>query len=72
MYAHYMRNNFVSENKVLVILNPKSGQGKARDVFQSKVVPLFTEADVNYDLHVTRFANDARALVRSLVSIRGG
>ncbi|XP_054287468.1 sphingosine kinase 2-like isoform X2 [Macrosteles quadrilineatus] len=54
------------ENKVLVLLNPKSGQGKGRDVFQSRVVPLLTEADVNYDLHVTRYADDARTLVRSL------
>uniref|UniRef100_A0A1B6MNW0 sphingosine kinase n=1 Tax=Graphocephala atropunctata TaxID=36148 RepID=A0A1B6MNW0_9HEMI len=56
----------IIENKVLIILNPKSGPGKARDMFQTRVVPVLTEADVNYDLHVTRYANDARILVRSL------
>ncbi|KAG8274128.1 Sphingosine kinase 1 [Homalodisca vitripennis] len=56
----------VPENKVLIILNPKSGPGKARDVFQTRVVPVLTEADVNYDLHVTRHADDARTLIRSL------
>lgn len=50
-----------------MILNPKSGVGKAREVFQSKVVPLLTEADINYDLHVTRHAQDARNLMRTQV-----
>jgi len=29
------------------------------------VVPLLTEADVNYDLHVTRHAQDARSVIRN-------
>lgn len=45
---------------MLIVLNPKSGPGKARDIFQDKVLPLLTEADLNYDLHITRGRNDAR------------
>ncbi|RZF36056.1 hypothetical protein LSTR_LSTR005872 [Laodelphax striatellus] len=55
----------VIENKVFFIINPKSGVGKARDIFQQRVVPILTEADINYDIHVTRHAQDARNLVRS-------
>lgn len=52
---------------MLFILNPKSGVGKARETFQNKVVPVLTEADVNYDLHVTRHAHDAQNVVRTQV-----
>uniref|UniRef100_A0A1B6DK62 sphingosine kinase n=2 Tax=Clastoptera arizonana TaxID=38151 RepID=A0A1B6DK62_9HEMI len=62
--AHAVGSDIVNDNKILVILNPKSGVGKARDVFQSKVVPILTEADVEYDLHVTKHAQDAREQVR--------
>ncbi|XP_075224819.1 sphingosine kinase 1-like [Lycorma delicatula] len=57
--------NPVFDNKLLVIINPKSGVGKARDIFQARVVPILTEADINYDLHVTRHSHDARSLVRT-------
>nr|UVW99765.1 sphingosine kinase [Sogatella furcifera] len=53
------------QNKVFFIINPKSGVGKARDIFQQRVVPILTEADITYDVHVTRHAQDARNLVRS-------
>lgn len=59
----------ILDNKILVIINPKSGVGKAREIFQNKVVPLFTEADINYDLHCTRHAKDAQNLVRTKVRI---
>lgn len=47
-------------NETLIVLNPKSGAGKCREVFHDKVSPLLMEADLNYDLHVTRGRNDAR------------
>lgn len=53
-----------------MLINPKSGVGKARDIFQTRVVPVLTEADVNYDIHVTRHPNDARELIRSEVCIK--
>lgn len=50
--------------KILVILNPKSGSGKARELFQQRVAPMLTEAEITYDLHVTKYANFAREFVR--------
>lgn len=55
----------LDERKILVLLNPKSGPGRARDVFQQKVVPLLLEAEVGYDLHISKHANYAREFVRS-------
>lgn len=51
--------------KMLVILNPKSGKGKAREIFQQRVAPIFLEAELNYELHVTKRANFAREFVRT-------
>jgi sphingosine kinase len=50
--------------KVLIILNPKSGSGKSRESFQKYVAPVFVEAEVPYELQVTRYANYAREFVR--------
>lgn len=50
--------------KVLVLLNPKSGSGKSRESFQKYVAPVFVEAEVPYELQVTRYANYAREFVR--------
>ncbi|XP_045496138.1 sphingosine kinase 1-like [Colias croceus] len=55
----------VNEKKLLVLLNPKSGPGKARELFQMKVAPILQEAEVPYDLHVTKYANYAREFVRT-------
>ncbi|KAG7295795.1 hypothetical protein JYU34_020850 [Plutella xylostella] len=55
----------VAEKKLLILLNPKSGPGKARELFQTKVAPILQEAEVPYDLHVTKYANYAREFVRT-------
>ncbi|KAI5718966.1 hypothetical protein M8J76_002938 [Diaphorina citri] len=53
---------FAIWNKILVVLNPKSGVGKARDIFQQRVVPILTDAEIDYDVHVTSCPNDASFL----------
>ncbi|KAJ6633327.1 Sphingosine kinase 2 [Pseudolycoriella hygida] len=50
--------------KVLILVNPKSGSGKARETFQQRVAPIFLEAEIPYELHVTKHANYARDYVR--------
>lgn len=50
--------------KVLILLNPKSGPGKAREMFQKHVASVFTEAEVPFELQVTKHANFAREFVR--------
>nr|XP_018901171.1 PREDICTED: sphingosine kinase 2-like [Bemisia tabaci] len=62
-FLHSPRSSSI--NKLLIILNPRSGMCKARDIYQQKFVPLLMEADIPFDLHVTRFHNDARQLIRS-------
>lgn len=65
--SHVTPRSFLhlEERKLLVLLNPKSGPGKARDVFQQRVVPMLAEAEVCFDLHVTKHANYARDFVRT-------
>ena len=51
--------------RILVILNPKSGSGKARELFQQRIVPVFQEAELSFDLHITKKSNWAREFVRN-------
>lgn len=51
--------------QLLILLNPKSGPGRAREYFQTRVAPIFCEAEVGYDLYVTKHANYARDFVRT-------
>lgn len=46
-------------SRVLVLLNPKSGSGNAREVFNMHVAPVLNEAEVPYDLYVTKHSNYA-------------
>ncbi|XP_058791106.1 sphingosine kinase 2-like isoform X2 [Phymastichus coffea] len=50
---------------LLVILNPKSGLGRGREAFQRRVHPILSEAELTYDLYITRHSNYARDLVRT-------
>lgn len=54
-----------NDKKLLILLNPKSGPGKARELFQTKSAPLLQEAEVPYDLHITKYAQYAREFVRT-------
>ncbi|XP_075158923.1 sphingosine kinase 1 [Haematobia irritans] len=49
---------------LLILLNPKSGSGKGRVLFQKQVAPIFKEAQIQYDLVVTTHANYARELIK--------
>lgn len=57
--------SFKDTRKVLILLNPKSGSGKARETFQQRVAPIFVEAEIPFDLQVTKHANYAREFVRN-------
>ncbi|KAG8190082.1 hypothetical protein JTE90_023054 [Oedothorax gibbosus] len=46
--------------KFLILINPKSGPGKAYNVFKERVLPLLVESDTHYELLVTDRANCAR------------
>ncbi|XP_075846280.1 sphingosine kinase 1 isoform X2 [Microtus pennsylvanicus] len=49
--------------RVLVLLNPRSGRGKALQLFQRFVQPLLEEAEVSFKLTLTERPNHARELV---------
>ncbi|XP_050311620.1 sphingosine kinase 2-like [Anthonomus grandis grandis] len=51
--------------RLLVLCNPKSGAGKGKQIFQQKVAPLLMEAEIPYDLHMTKCLNFAREFVRT-------
>ncbi|CAB0032998.1 unnamed protein product, partial [Trichogramma brassicae] len=51
--------------KLLVMLNPKSGPGRGRESFQRRVHPILSEADLTYDVFITRHSDYARDFVRS-------
>ncbi|XP_042558636.1 sphingosine kinase 1 isoform X1 [Dipodomys spectabilis] len=51
--------------RVLVLLNPRGGKGKALQLFQSLVEPLLAEAQVIYQLQLTERRNHARELVQA-------
>uniref|UniRef100_A0A8C5KA80 Sphingosine kinase 1 n=1 Tax=Jaculus jaculus TaxID=51337 RepID=A0A8C5KA80_JACJA len=49
--------------RVLVLLNPQGGKGKALQLFYSYVQPLLADAEVSFTLKVTERPNHARELV---------
>ncbi|KAG8519389.1 Sphingosine kinase 1 [Galemys pyrenaicus] len=50
--------------KVLVLLNPRGGKGKALQLFRSHVQPLLVQAEVCFTLMLTERRNHAREFVR--------
>ncbi|PRD34149.1 UNVERIFIED_CONTAM: Sphk2 [Trichonephila clavipes] len=44
-----------SSKKFLILINPKSGPGKAYQIFKEKVIPLLVESDTQYEVLVTGF-----------------
>lgn len=53
------------QRKLLVLLNPKSGPGKGREVFQKRIHPILSEAERPYEVHITKCSNYAREFVRT-------
>lgn len=49
---------------LLILLNPKSGKGKGREMFQKQMSPVLKEAEIQYELVVTTHANFAREFVK--------
>lgn len=45
------------DRKVLVLVNPSSGPGKALEIYQKRVVPILAEADMQLKLVITGTIN---------------
>uniref|UniRef100_A0A8D0EE47 sphingosine kinase n=1 Tax=Salvator merianae TaxID=96440 RepID=A0A8D0EE47_SALMN len=50
--------------QVMVLLNPRSGSGRALHLFKSQVQPMLTEANIGFTIFVTEKHNHAWELVR--------
>uniref|UniRef100_A0A8P0N7R0 Sphingosine kinase 1 n=1 Tax=Canis lupus familiaris TaxID=9615 RepID=A0A8P0N7R0_CANLF len=50
--------------RVLILVNPRGGKGKALQLFRSHVQPLLAQAEVSFTLMLTERRNHARELVR--------
>nr|XP_034363248.1 sphingosine kinase 1 isoform X2 [Arvicanthis niloticus] len=61
--AHCPRGLLPRPCRVLVLLNPRGGKGKALQLFQSRVQPLLEEAEISFKLMLTERQNHARELV---------
>nr|AQY14776.1 sphingosine kinase 1 [Exaiptasia diaphana] len=55
-----------SQRKLLVFVNPCSGSGKSLAIFKKNVVPMFTEASIDYTLRVTEYAGHAEKIALEL------
>ncbi|KAK0082605.1 hypothetical protein PV325_010108 [Microctonus aethiopoides] len=53
------------QRKLLVLLNPKSGPGRGREIFQRRIHPILTEAEKPCDVHITKHSNYARDFIRT-------
>lgn len=55
----------IEKRKMLVIVNPKSGPGKAHEIFKQQVANILTEAEIDYDLQITGTPNSGREFVKT-------
>ncbi|XP_045464751.1 sphingosine kinase 2-like [Harmonia axyridis] len=60
-----LSHKFKENKRLLVLCNPKSGAGRGKSIFQQKIAPILQEAEIPYDLHITKYANFAREFVRT-------
>ncbi|KAL3925584.1 MAG: hypothetical protein SGILL_000307 [Bacillariaceae sp.] len=56
---HAHSENPHQERRLLVIVNPVSGRGKAREVYEKIAMPMFEEASIAFDALVTTHARHA-------------
>jgi sphingosine kinase len=54
----------LEERRLLVFVNPNSGTGIAKKIFDEQVAPLLVDAELPYDLQLTQGPNYARNYVR--------
>jgi len=67
------------EKPILFLINPKSGSGRAVNVFNNQVLPILNESGIAFEMELTNRANHGRELVatsdlsrwRAIVTISG-
>ncbi|XP_068217955.1 sphingosine kinase 1-like [Palaemon carinicauda] len=60
------RGNINRRKKLLIVINPNSGAGRALRIYKKQVAPVLGEAEVPHEVLITKAANHALNLVRSM------
>ncbi|CAL4121314.1 unnamed protein product, partial [Meganyctiphanes norvegica] len=59
------QDGLVSQRKLLILINPNSGPGKAEQIYNKQVAPVLGEAEIPHQVVVTKRANHAKDIVKS-------
>lgn len=59
----------IHQPRLLIFVNPNSGQGAAVKNFNTKIRPLLGEANIAYDLVVTSHPNQCKQMVEDCTDI---
>lgn len=54
-----------NQRSLLILLNPKSGSGKGKQIFQKQVVPILKESGIKYEVVITTHTNCARETIKN-------
>ncbi|XP_060076120.1 sphingosine kinase 1-like [Ylistrum balloti] len=52
--------------RLLILINPHSGPGKAQQIFEKEVAPMLNEANADYEVKITEHAGHATEIMVSL------
>ncbi|XP_033736835.1 sphingosine kinase 1-like [Pecten maximus] len=52
--------------RLLILINPHSGPGKAQQIFEKEVVPMLNEANADYEVKITEHAGHATEIMLNL------
>ncbi|OWF53322.1 sphingosine kinase 1-like isoform X2 [Mizuhopecten yessoensis] len=52
--------------RLLILINPHSGPGKAQQIFEKEVAPMLNEANTDYEVKITEHAGHATEIMVSL------
>lgn len=58
--------NALAQKPLLIFVNPKSGAGKAKNIFYERALTIFNEAKVPHVLVMTEYANHAKEYIQTL------
>ncbi|XP_041364343.1 sphingosine kinase 2-like [Gigantopelta aegis] len=53
--------------KLLMLVNPFSGPGKALQIFRNEIQPMLEEAEIPFKMQVTEYAGHAHKIVQNLI-----
>lgn len=70
---HLVKNLYDAKRKIdrkfLCLINPKSGPGKAKQIFEAYCLPIFVDARIQCETIYTTYSNHAHDLVRDMKAL---